>query len=74
MIRTYTDEIRNETFYYDTKQRRWIDPDEAPRYKKTCTGFCEGCSPKLGGCGDSTLDARSSNARIEKKLRKPLAK
>ncbi len=28
MIRTYTDEIRNETFYYDTKRRQWVEPEE----------------------------------------------
>jgi hypothetical protein len=52
MIRTYTDEIRNETFYYDTNRRQWVEPDEIPRYKRPCTGFCEGCNPKLGGCED----------------------
>jgi hypothetical protein len=56
MIRTVTDEIRNETFYYDTRRRRWVDPDEIPRHKRSCTGFCEGCSPKLGGCEDDNFE------------------
>lgn len=32
------------------------NPDELreprPKYKRTCTGFCEGCNPRLGGCED----------------------
>jgi UDP-glucose 4-epimerase len=27
-IITRTDEIRNEEIYWDTKQRRWVDPEE----------------------------------------------
>jgi hypothetical protein len=25
---------------------------DRPKYKRPCTGFCEGCSPRLGGCED----------------------
>lgn len=28
---------------------------ERPKYKRPCTGFCEGCSPQLGGCEDKPL-------------------
>jgi hypothetical protein len=27
-----------------------------PKYKRTCTGVCEGCNPILGGCEDEPED------------------
>lgn len=27
-----------------------------PKYPKKCTGFCEGCSPRLGGCEDQDIE------------------
>jgi hypothetical protein len=54
MKRIYHDESRNETFV--TWNGRLVDPDEIPRHKRSCTGFCEGCSPKLGGCEDDNFE------------------
>jgi hypothetical protein len=32
-----------------------------PKYKRTCTGFCEGCSPQLGGCEDDNFELEDEN-------------
>lgn len=29
---------------------------ERPKYPRSCTGFCEGCSPRLGGCEDDNFE------------------
>lgn len=54
MIRTYTDEIRNET--YVTEDGRLVELHKMPRHKEPCTGFCDDCNPRLGGCEDDNFD------------------